>query len=367
MSLAIGIVGLPNVGKSTLFNALTRAGAAVASYPFTTIEPNVGVVPIEDSRLEEIAALIKPDEVIPTTIRFVDIAGLVKGAHRGEGLGNQFLGHIRDVDAIAMVVRCFEAGDVPHTTETLDPVDDISAIDTELILADLATVERRLERVQTASKGRTREFAAEVKWLEDLLGSLDSAVPAPTCDPAHTGPECEWLRGLNLLSAKPRLFVANVTESGLPDGGALARQVLQRAQTEDAAGVVVCAQLEADLAGWQAEEATEYRAELGLSEPGLQRLVRAGYELLGLITFFTTTGGKIVQAWTVPQGRAAPQAAGQIHTDMEHGFIRAEVVNHSDLVAAGGMHQAREQGLVRLEGKDYRIMDGDVVHFRFAV
>lgn len=367
MSLEIGIVGLPNVGKSTLFNALTKAHAAVAGYPFTTIEPNVGVVPVDDPRLHEIAALIEPDEVIPTTVRFVDIAGLVRGAHRGEGLGNQFLGHIRDVDAIAMVVRCFEAGDIPHVSDHLDPLDDISVIDTELVLADMATTERRLQKVRASSKGQTREYAAEIAWLEKMLAHLDTGAPASERTPPRSGPEEEWMRELNLLTAKPRLYVANVSETDLPSGSSLSRAVVERAAREHAKAVVLCAQVEADLSGWSAEEAAEYRTELGQSETGVQQLVQAGYELLGLITFFTTTGGKIVQAWTVQEGTPAPQAAGRIHTDMEQGFIRAEVVSHAELVGAGSLHEVRERGLLRLEGRDYRIRDGDVVHFRFAV
>lgn len=364
MPLEIGIVGLPNVGKSTLFNSLTRAGAAVASYPFTTIEPNVGVVPVQDRRLADIAALVQPEKVVPTTVRFVDIAGLVKGAHRGEGLGNQFLGHIRNVDAIAMVVRCFEASDIPHVTPDLDPISDIETVDMELILADLATVERRLEKVRSSAKARPKEYAAELAWLERLRTHLDSGVLAR--DFAETEQEAVWAKTLNLLTAKPRLYVANINEDDCPDGGPLAQRVAAQAAAGRSPAVAVCAQVEMDLLEWPPDEAAAYLAELGMAESGLQRLVHAGYRLLDLITFFTTTGGRVVQAWTVRRGTLAPQAAGQVHSDMERGFIRAQVVTYDDLMAAGSMAAAREKGLLRLEGKEYIVQDGDVIHFRFA-
>jgi len=365
MPLEIGIVGLPNVGKSTLFNALTRAGAAVASYPFTTIEPNIGVVPVEDRRLADIAALIQPEKVVPTTVRFVDIAGLVKGAHRGEGLGNQFLGHIRNVDAMAMVVRCFEAGDIPHVTPELDPINDVETVDVELILADLATVERRIEKVRGRAKAQPREYAGELAWLERLRAHLDSGALARGF--AQTEQEEAWAKELFLLTAKPRLYVANVGEDDCPEGGVLAQKVAARAAAEGAQAVAVCAQVEMDLLDWPPDEAASYLAELGLAESGLQRLVHAGYRLLDLITFFTTTGGRVVQAWTVPRGTRAPQAAGRVHTDMERGFIRAEVVTYDDLMAASSVVAARERGLLRLEGKEYVVQDGDVIHFRFAL
>jgi len=365
MSLEIGIVGLPNVGKSTLFNALTQAGAAVASYPFTTIEPNVGVVPVEDKRLTNIAALVKPEKVVPTTVRFVDIAGLVKGAHRGEGLGNQFLGHIRNVDAIAMVVRCFEASDIPHVTPELDPTSDVETVDMELILADLATVERRIEKVRGSAKAHPREYADELTWLERLRVHLDNGALARGF--AETERETAWERELNLLTAKPRLYVANIGEEDCPEGGVLVSRVATRAAAEGAQVVTVCAQVEMDLLEWPSDEAAAYLAEMGMAESGLQRLVHAGYRLLGLITFFTTTGGRVVQAWMVRQGTHAPQAAGNVHTDMERGFIRAEVLAYDDLVVAGSVVAAREKGLLRLEGKEYIVQDGDVIHFRFAV
>jgi GTP-binding protein YchF len=365
MSLEIGIVGLPNVGKSTLFNALTQAGAAVASYPFTTIEPNVGVVPLQDSRLTAVAALIKPEKVVPTTVRFVDIAGLVKGAHRGEGLGNQFLGHIRNVDAVAMVVRCFEAKNIPHVTPDLDPVNDIETVDVELVLADLATVERRLEKVQSSAKARPREYADELAWLERLRTHLDSGALARAF--AEGDQELAWAKELNLLAAKPRLYVANLGEDDCPAGGPLAQRVAAHAAAEGAQVIPICAQVEMDLLDWPPDEAAAYLAEMGMAESGLQRLVHVGYRLLDLITFFTTTGGRVVQAWTVQRGARAPQAAGKVHTDMERGFIRAEVVPYQDLVDAGSVAAARERGVLRVEGKEYVVQDGDVIHFRFAV
>lgn len=365
MSLEIGIVGLPNVGKSTLFNALTRAGAAVAGYPFTTIDPNVGVVPLADPRLDEVARIIRPEQVLPTTVRFVDIAGLVQGAHRGEGLGNQFLGHIRGVDAVAMVVRCFESSEVPHVTEVLDPVRDIDVIDTELLLADLAVLERRLERTRSAAKGHPREYAAELAWLEELGRQLAAGVPARGF--ARTEAEAQWERELDLLTGKPRMFVANIGEEACPDGGALAAAVVERAAREGAPAVVLCSQVEMTLQEWPAEEASEYLRQLGMSEPGLQLVARTGYALLDLITFFTTAGEKMVQAWTVRRGATAPEAAGEVHSDMQRGFIRAEVVRYDDLVRLGSMAAVREHGLVHVHGRDYEVCDGDIMHFRFHV
>jgi GTP-binding protein YchF len=363
MSLSIGIVGLPNVGKSTLFNALTRAGAAVASYPFTTIEPNVGVVPVQDARLDALARIVGPEKVVPTSVRFVDIAGLVRGAHRGEGLGNQFLGHIRQVDAVAMVVRCFESEDVMHVSERLDPMDDMDTIDTELILADLALVEKRIEKLRTESKANPRAFAEEIAWLELLKMHLDGGGLARGVAEDERGRG--WAAEMALITDKPRLYVANVGEE--VGGGALATLVRDRAEAEGAACVLVPADLELELQGLEPEEAAAYLDELGLEGGGLERLIQAGYSLLDLVTFFTTTGGHTVQAWTVPAGTPAPRAAGSIHGDMERGFIRAEVVAFDQLVADGNMAQAREHGHLRLEGREYLVQDGDVVHFRFAV
>jgi len=364
MSLQIGIVGLPNVGKSTVFNALTKAGAAVASYPFTTIDPNVGVAEVDDQRLRDIAALVGPERVVPTAIQFLDIAGLVKGASRGEGLGNQFLGHIRNVDAIAMVVRCFRDPDVVHVSTDLDPQADIETIDLELILADLATVERRMEKVKSMAKARPRDYAAQLAWLTGLHQHLDDGARAESY--GQVDREAMWLNELNLLTAKPRLYLANVGEEDLPDGGELAAQIAETAAAEETETVVLCALLETELAEWPPDEAAAYRTELGLKESGLQTLVQAGYRLLDLITFFTTTGGKVVQAWTLRQGSPALEAAGKVHTDMQRGFIRAEVISYQDLMAAGSMATAREKGMLRLEGREYVVQDGDVIHFRFS-
>ncbi len=365
MGFEIGIVGLPNAGKSTLFNALTQAGAAVASYPFTTIEPNVGVVPVEDPRLAAIAAIIQPEQVIPTAVRFVDIAGLVRGAHRGEGLGNQFLGHIRTVDAVFLVLRCFEAADIPHVADRLDPLEDLDTLTTELVLADLATVDRRLEKVRAAARAHPREYGPQLVALEQLQGHLNHGQPARRLPGAADG-ERTLASELGLLTAKPCAYLANVGEADLPAGGELATRLAERAVADGVPVVTLCARLEMELLDLPAEEAAAYLAELGLAASSLQRVVQVGYELLDLITFFTTAGG-IVQAWTVPRGTHAPAAAGKIHTDMERGFIRAEVIHYQDLLDAGSLAQVRERGHMRLEGREYVIQDGDIVHFRFAV
>jgi GTP-binding protein YchF len=364
MSLQIGIVGLPNVGKSTLFNALTKANAAVASYPFTTIDPNVGVVEVPDPRLTDVAAVVQPDEVKPTTIEFVDIAGLVKDAHKGEGLGNQFLGHIRNVDALAVVVRCFKNPDVAHVTAQLDPMADCDVINLELILADVETVERREDKIRSAAKAQPKAYAAELELLARLKIYLEGERIAAHFQASDT--EADLLHSLNLLTSKPRLYIANVGEDDLPDGGPQAALVATRAEGEGAQAVVVSAQLEADLAEWPPHEAAEYRAELGLEGTGLERLIEASYRLLDLVTFFTATGTKVVRAWTLRRGQTVFDAAGKIHTDMQRGFIRAEVVSHDDLVETGDFANARERGLLRLEGRDYVVHDGDIIHIRFA-
>ena len=364
MSLQIGIVGLPNVGKSTLFNALTNAGAEVASYPFTTIEPNVGVVPLQDARLDYVASLVQPQKVVRSTIRFVDIAGLVRGAHRGEGLGNEFLGHIRNVDAIAMVVRCFKDENIMHVDGRLDPLADAETVWTELILADLQVLERRIEKVENAAKARPRDYAAELDYLQKVHAHLDAGHLARTLEASDR--EREWLAEVALLTSKPFLYVANVGEDDLPDGSEFAAQVRQRAQELGVEAVVLCAQTEMELLEWPADEAAAYLADLGCEETGLQRLVRAGYRLLDLITFFTATGTSVVRAWTLRQGQTAYDAAGKVHTDMQRGFIRAEVISYPALTEAGSFQVARERGLIRLEGRDYGVQDGDVLHIRFS-
>ena len=365
MSLQVGIVGLPNVGKSTLFNALTRANATVANYPFTTIDRNVGVAEVPDQRLWDIAAMVEPERVVPTTIEFVDIAGLVKGASKGEGLGNQFLGHIRNVDAVAMVVRCFRDTQVPHVMAEMDPRDDIEVVDLELLLADLTTVERRLEKIRAAAKARPKDYADDLSFLEELHHRLESGEKA--ADLTVTGKQAAVLKELKLLTSKPRLYVANLGEENLFEQGELVKAVTELAIVEGADVVSICAQLEMELANWPPEEAAIYRAEIGSGEPGLQKLVEAGYRLLNLMTFFTTTGGKEVRAWTLLRGTLAPQAAGKVHTDMERGFIRAEVISYDELMASGSFAAAKQKGLLRLEGKEYVVQDGDVIHFRFSL
>jgi hypothetical protein len=366
MALQIGLVGLPNVGKSTLFNALTNAGALVANYPFTTIEPNVGVVPVPDARLQRIGEVIQPEELTPTTLRVVDIAGLVKGASQGEGLGNKFLSHIRAVDAVAMVVRCFEDPDVPHVTAELDPLGDVGAIELELNLADLAVVEQRIERVRNQAKANPREHAAELAMLEQIAERLSRGDKLRR---AELSKEAQALVfEMQLLTAKPMLYVANVGEGDLPHGGKLVERLRLLASQEGAEIVAICAKLEAELAeSMSADEAKAYLHELGLESSGLGRLIRAGYHLLDLITFFTTVGGKIVRAWTLSRGHTVLEAAGQIHSDMQRGFIRAEIMHYDDLARLGSVAAAREHGLVHTEGRDYVVQDGDIVHVRFNV
>lgn len=364
MALQVGIVGLPNVGKSTLFNALTQAGAAVAAYPFTTIEPNRGVAAVPDRRLEVLAEMVGPEQVTPATVEFVDLAGLVRGAHQGEGLGNRFLGHIRDVDAVAVVCRCFVDADVAHVDGTLDPVRDLEVLDLELILADLETVERRLDKARSAAKARPRDFEAELALLGELCERLQAGERASIW--IASGEQQRALaHEMRLLTAKPRFYVANVGEEDLPGGGLLAAQVARVAKAEGALSVVFCAQLEADLGEWPPDEAAAYRAEVGLQRSGLEALVWVGYQTLDLVTFFTIVGGREVRAWSVRRGATASEAAGKVHSDMERGFIRAEVVSFDQLKAAGNWLAARERGLVRVEGREYEVQDGDVCHFRF--
>ena len=363
MAVELGIVGLPNVGKSTLFNALTKAHALVANYPFTTIEPNVGIVPVPDKRLQDIAAIIQPAKVTPSTLRVVDIAGLVKGASKGEGLGNQFLGHIRNVDAIAMVVRAFQDPDVPHVTLDLDPMADVETVALELILADLETVEKQQEKTKAAAKARPADYESELNALAAVHAHLDKASPARTL--ATPATELEFVRQLNLLTAKPLLYVANVGEGDLPEGGPLLEPLRAQAAREGTEWVAICAQCEAELGDWPLDDALAYLRELGLAKPGLDRFIQAGYRLLNLITFFTTTGGKEVRAWPITKGTSVVEAAGRIHTDMQRGFIRAEVVSYDELMEMGSVASARDKGLLRVEGRDYVVQDGDIIHIRF--
>lgn len=365
MSLKAGIVGLPNVGKSTLFNAITKAGAEAANYPFCTIDPNVGVVEVPDQRLQALAAIVHPLKIVPTTFEFVDIAGLVRGASKGEGLGNQFLSHIREVDAIVHVVRCFENAEVTHVEGRVDPGSDIETIDLELIFADMDTVARRLDRARKQSKSGDARPREEAAVLERVAAELEKGVPVRRL--ALGDEERELLRDLHLLTGKPVLYVANLAESeiALP-GGEFLKTVRSIALAEGTQVVPISAQVEAELAELDAEDRGAFLRELGLAESGLDRLIRAAYELLGLITYFTA-GPQEVRAWTIKRGTRAPQAAGVIHTDFERGFIRAEVIGCEDLLRAGGMAAAREAGKLRLEGKDYVVQDGDVMHFRFNV
>ncbi|MHB9144964.1 MAG: redox-regulated ATPase YchF [Symbiobacteriia bacterium] len=366
MSLSIGIVGLPNVGKSTLFNAITAAGAEAANYPFCTIEPNVGVVDVPDARLQVLADMVTPERIVPAAVKFVDIAGLVRGASQGEGLGNKFLAHIREVDAIAHVVRCFEDSDVTHVEGSVDPLRDIETINLELILADMESIERRRDRSQKVAKSGDAKAAAEFALLERLHAAFDKGLPARALDCSEE--ERSILDQFHLLSAKPVLYVANVAEDEVAtaDASPLVQQVAAHADKEGSDWLAISARIEAELAELPPEERAAFLEDLGLKESGLNRLIRTGYHLLGLITFLTA-GAPEVRAWTIHRGTKAPQAAGTIHTDIERGFIRAEVVSYSDLVAAGSQAAAREKGLVRLEGKEYLMQDGDVVYFRFNV
>ncbi|MFV0367260.1 MAG: redox-regulated ATPase YchF [Hyphomicrobiaceae bacterium] len=364
MGFKMGIVGLPNVGKSTLFNALTATAAAeAANYPFCTIEPNVGEVGVPDERLEKLAGIAGSKEIIPTRLTFVDIAGLVRGASKGEGLGNQFLSHIREVDAVAYVLRCFEDGDITHVEGRIDPLSDAETVETELMLADLESCEKRITALEKRAKGGDKEAKAQAALIDKALALLRDGKPARNAEIAPEE-EKDW-RMLQLLTAKPVLYVCNVDEGSAKDGNTFSATVVERAKEEGAETVIISAKIESELSGLEAEERAAFLEDLGLEEPGLNRLIRAGYKLLGLVTYFTV-GPKEARAWTITRGTKAPQAAGVIHTDFEKGFIRSETIAFDDYVSLSGESGAKEAGKMRLEGKEYIVKDGDVLHFRFA-